>query len=87
MLDRLPDPTPSPPWPDPFPTLTLAKKYLWRAVDWWAYRRMQRLGVPSPWMAYEMGRRDQSREYRPPGSPFTRTDIERALNRPKDKNP
>lgn len=40
---------------DPFPGLTFAKTHLWSFLDHFAWRRMLRLGIPSPWQAYAMG--------------------------------
>lgn len=40
---------------DPFPNLSFAKSHLWGMLDHWAWRRMQRLGFPSPWAAWTKG--------------------------------
>ena len=40
---------------DPFPNLTYARKERWNWLDHLAYRRLQRLGFPSPWNAFFMG--------------------------------
>lgn len=41
--------------PDPFPEITNAQRHYWGWLDWWAYRRVRKLGVPSPWGAYGKG--------------------------------
>lgn len=46
---------------DPFPMFTYAKAHLWRALDQWAWRRLRRLGMPTPHLAYQMGWNDRNR--------------------------
>lgn len=41
--------------PDLFPSLKFAMVSCWNFFDHWAWRRMRRLSVPTPWMAYELG--------------------------------
>lgn len=58
--DRIPEPEVK--GPDPFPNLTFARRHLWGFWDQNAFRRMLRLGVPSPWDAYARGYRDAVRD-------------------------
>ena len=40
---------------DPYPNLSFAKAHLWGVLDHWAWKRMRRLGFPSPWAAWKTG--------------------------------
>lgn len=48
---------PKPKLADPFPNITFARRHRWGILDRWAEMRMERLGVPNPWHAYQMGLR------------------------------
>lgn len=40
---------------NPFPELTAARQGFWGFIDHWAWNRLRRLCVPSPWAAYDRG--------------------------------
>lgn len=40
---------------NPFPELSAARQGFWGFVDHWAWNRLRRLCVPSPWAAYDRG--------------------------------
>lgn len=44
---------------NPFPQVSFARQHLWGWLDHWAWRRMRRLGVPTPTQAYHQGRVDE----------------------------